>query len=554
MFSKAYGAAIQGIDALLVQIEADVSDGLPGFELVGFLASEVREAKERVRVAIHNAGIALPPKRITVNLSPADVRKEGTAFDLPIAIAILAAFGHIPEENLNRTIFAGELSLDGRLNPVNGVLPIACCAKEAGFLRLFVPAANRTEGRLVPGLAVWGCGGLAQVLRALRGESEEDGESDGFGPQADSAEKVPCFFAGSDVRHNGAGKKASDAGTISGYRGGRAFPCADGISGGEENSAGQPDFADICGQTAAKRAIEIAVAGGHNLLFAGSPGSGKTMLARRIPTIMPELSQEESLELSKIYSVSGRMGIRGSLIRTRPFCAPHHTITQAAMTGGGSRPKPGEISLATHGVLFLDEFAEFDRRTLEMLRQPLEERKITVDRVAASCDYPASFMLVAAMNPCPCGAYPDRNLCRCTEPQIRRYQSRISRPILDRIDLFVQVSPVSYAELMQREVQESSARIRERVCRAREIQKKRYEGLGLRTNAELSARQLELFCPLGEEELAVMKEAFYRYRLSARSYHRIVRTARTIADLSGCEEIGAEQLCEALAYRRRVCE
>ncbi len=523
MFSKAYGAAIQGIDALLVQIEADVSDGLPGFELVGFLASEVREAKERVRVAIHNAGIALPPKRITVNLSPADVRKEGTAFDLPIAIAILAAFGHIPEENLNRTIFAGELSLDGRLNPVNGVLPIACCAKEAGFLRLFVPAANRTEGRLVPGLAVWGCRGLAQVLRALRGESEEDGE-------------------------------ASDAGTISGHRDGRTFPCADGISDGEENSARQPDFADICGQTAAKRAIEIAVAGGHNLLFAGSPGSGKTMLARRIPTIMPELSREESLELSKIYSVSGRMGIRGSLIRTRPFCAPHHTITQAAMAGGGSRPKPGEISLATHGVLFLDEFAEFDRRTLEMLRQPLEERKITVDRVAASCDYPASFMLVAAMNPCPCGAYPDRNLCRCTEPQIRRYQSRISRPILDRIDLFVQVSPVSYAELMQREVQESSARIRERVCRAREIQKKRYEGLGLRTNAELSARQLELFCPLGEEELAVMKEAFYRYRLSARSYHRIVRTARTIADLSGCEEIGAEQLCEALAYRRRVCE
>lgn len=497
MFSKTYAAVIRGIDALLVQVEADVSDGLPGLELVGFLASELREAKERVRVAIRNTGILLPPKKITVNLSPADVRKGGTAFDLAIAIAILTASGHLSEEYINQTMFAGELSLDGRLNPVNGILPIACCAKENGLAQLIVPAKNRAEAAVTGKLDVWGCRTLGEVMGVLRGK-----EPDGAQEEAEQGAE--------DVL---------------------------------------PDFSEICGQSAAKRAIEIAVSGGHNLLFVGSPGSGKTMLARRIPSIMPELTAEESLELSKIYSVSGRLAPGAGLMKKRPFQAPHHSVTAGAMTGGGRNPKPGEISLATHGVLFLDELPEFERSTIELLRQPLEERRITVNRVADSCDYPASFMLVAAMNPCPCGAYPDRKLCRCSEPKIRRYQSKLSRAILDRIDLVLQVAPVRYEELQQKGERECSASIRARIEKVREIQKKRYEGLGIRTNAELSAKQLSEFCALSGEGEEIMREAFFRYALSARAYHRIIKVARTIADMDGEETIGARQLYEAVGYR-----
>lgn len=500
MFSKTYAAAIRGIDALLVQVEADISDGLPGLELVGFLASELREAKERVRVAIRNTGIVLPPKKITVNLSPADVRKEGTAFDLAIAIAILTASGHISEEYIKQTMFIGELSLDGRLNPVNGILPIACCAKENTMLQLIVPQENRAEASVTGELDVWGCRTLREVLELLRGK-----------PPACVQEEVKQS-AGSSL----------------------------------------PDFSEICGQRAAKRAIEIAVSGGHNLLFQGSPGSGKTMLAKCIPSIMPELTMEESLELSKIYSVSGRIAPGGGLMKRRPFQAPHHTITASAMAGGGRNPKPGEISLATHGVLFLDELPEFERRTIELLRQPLEERRITVNRVADRCDYPASFMLVAAMNPCPCGAYPDRKLCRCSETLIRRYQSRVSRAILDRIDLFLQVAPVRYEELQQKGERECSAAIRERVTRTRNVQQKRYEGIGIRTNAELSAKQLSEFCALSADGEAIMKEAFFRYDFSARAYHRMIKVARTIADMEGAEAIGAEHLYEAIGYRNGI--
>lgn len=502
MFSKTYAAAIRGVDALLVQVEADISDGLPGLELVGFLASELREARERVRVAIHNAGIHLPPKKITVNLSPADVRKEGTAFDLAIAVAILTASGHLSEEGIGRTMFVGELSLDGCLNPVNGILPVACLAKECGITRLVVPRENRAEAAATGMPAVWGCGTLSQVIGLLSGS-------------------VPCLPQEEER---------------------------------EEMPAALPDFSEICGQQAAKRAIEVAVSGGHNLLFVGSPGSGKTMLAKCIPSIMPELTFEESLELSKIYSVSGKLAAGGGLMKTRPFQAPHHSVTAAAMAGGGRSPKPGQISLATHGVLFLDELPEFERHTIELLRQPLEERRITVSRVADSCDYPAAFMFVAAMNPCPCGAYPDRKRCRCSEPQIRRYQSKISRAILDRIDLFLRVAPVPYEELRQAGAgeRESSAVIRARVAKARKVQQERYRGLAFRTNAELSAKQLARFCALSPEGEELLKEAFFRYGLSARACHRVIRVARTIADMEGEENIGTGHLYEAVGYRNEM--
>lgn len=500
MFSKAYAAAIQGIDAILVQVEADVSDGLPGLELVGFLASEVREAKERVRVAVHNTGIVLPPKRITVNLSPADVRKEGTLFDLAIAVAILTAFGHLSQEFFEKTLFVGELSLDGRLNPVNGVLSIACQAKKLGFTQLVVPAENAGEAKLPGELTVYGCETLREVLDCLRGD-EIPKHEDRLQRHAQPEQHL--------------------------------------------------DFSEICGQNAAKRVIEIAVAGGHNLLFMGSPGSGKTMLAKRIPTIMPELTLEESLELSKIYSVSGKMGRADSLMNVRPFCAPHHSITQAAMAGGGVRPKPGEISLASHGVLFLDELPEFERRTIELLRQPLEDHKITVDRVSGSIEYPASFMLVAAMNPCPCGAYPDRTKCHCTEAQIRKYQGKISRPVLDRIDMFLQVAPVRYTELTGKEKAESSSEIRKRVQEARIRQEERYCLENISRNAQLDARGTEKYCVLDRAGEELMKEAFFRYNLSARGYHRILKVARTIADLAGEDNIGTMHLSEAIGYRKR---
>ncbi len=500
MFSKTYAAAIHGIDALLVQVEADVNGGLPGFELVGFLASELREAKERVRVAISNTGITLPPKKITVNLSPADVRKEGTAFDLAIAIAILTASGQLPEKSMEQIMFAGELSLDGGLNPVNGILPMACCARENGIKVLVVPTKNHAEAALVEGICAVGCKSLTEVLRfLLSGEIPKKDEE---------------IFVGNE------GEKL-------------------------------PDFAEICGQKAAKRAIEIAVCGGHNLLFMGSPGAGKTMLAKCIPSIMPELTKEESLQLSKIYSVSGRM-TGGGLMKNRPFLAPHHSITASAMAGGGKHPKPGEVSLATYGVLFLDELPEFERRTVELLRQPLEEREITVNRVADCCDYPASFMFVAAMNPCPCGAYPDRRKCRCSEIQSRRYQGKISRALLDRIDLFLQVAPVRYEELTKNKKEEASAVIRARVIRARQRQEKRYAGLGIMTNAELSAGDLAHFCALDAAGEEILKEAFFRYSLSARAYHRIIKVARTIADMDGAEAIGEEHLYEAIGYRNFV--
>ena len=503
MYSEVFSVTMAGLEAVIVNVETDAGDGLPYFEMSGYLASQVRESKDRVRVAIKNSGIELRPERIVVNISPADVRKAGTGFDLPIAVGILAANGIIDSSNLKNTVVLGELSLDGKVNGVKGVMPSVMAAVERGFTSCIIPACNSNEGSMIDGINVYGVESLRQLIDFLNGNTDMQALT---------------------------------------YQG---------IAVSEHNGY-QIDFADIKGQMAAKRASMIAAAGMHNILYVGPPGSGKTMMAKRMPTIMPALESDEIMELTKIYSVAGCLN-DGILMNERPFRAPHHSVTRAGLLGGGSVPRPGEITLATKGVLFLDELTEFPQAILESLRQPLEERKIRIVRAAAEYIYPADFMLVAAMNPCKCGYYPDRTRCFCTEHDILRYMGRISQPIWDRFDLNVKVNKVEFSMLSQDEEdndsQMTSEQMRSFIGRARDIQKDRFKNDNIHFNSQMSSRQVKKYCGLGNREKDIMEKAYCTFNMTARGYEKVLKTARTIADMEGEENIAVSHLSEAISYR-----